>query len=91
MNYFKVIYKKLGRNRVWGFADPDKQIVEIDPRAKGKKHLEILVHESLHLLLPDYTEEAIVRISVKLTNTLWREEYRRVDHTDSQPMQDENQ
>ena len=37
----KVIYKKVGRERIWAQA-VGKNIIEIDPRATGKKELELL-------------------------------------------------
>lgn len=81
----KVIYRKLGRERVWGQAD---DFVEIDPRLKGKKHLEILIHESLHVLFPNASEDEIENKAIRLTNTLWDEKYRRVDDSQHLPMQD---
>jgi hypothetical protein len=82
----KVIYKKLG-NKVWGLADVDKNTIEIDIRAKGKKQLELLNHESLHLLLPHFTEDQIINISIIQTNLLWKEGYRKVDNTNTIPLQ----
>lgn len=84
----KVRYSKLGRDRVWGLAHYVDNSVELDVRLKGKKHLEILTHESLHLLLPEASEEEIERISISLINVLWKEGYRRVDDADGFLMQD---
>ena len=75
----RVKYLKLGREKVWGFADISKKLIELDERLKGKKHLEILTHEALHIFLPEATEEEIVRLSVGLTEVLWKERYRRID------------
>jgi hypothetical protein len=83
----KIIYKKLGREQAHGIADSDG-IIYIDPRLKGKKHCEILIHETLHLLNPTDDEKAIIRKSVTLTNILWKENYRRVDDTNDEPLQD---
>lgn len=83
----KVIYKKLGREQAHGIAESDG-IVYIDPRLKGKKHLEILLHECSHLLNPDDSEEAIIEKSVTLCKILWREGYRRVDNSNDTPLQD---
>lgn len=84
----KVEYTKLGKNRVWGYALLDKNTVQIDERVDGKKHLEILIHECLHILLPELSEEAIVNKSVVLTNTLWNEHYRKVDNSNKIKLQD---
>lgn len=82
----KVKYDRF--KKVWGYAEPDLNTVFIDNRAKGKKHLEILIHECAHILWPDETEESIVRKSVILTKTLWDENYRRIDDTNTEPLQD---
>jgi hypothetical protein len=82
----KVVHQKLGRERAYGIAEDDT--VYIDQRLTGKKHLEILVHESLHVLWPEADEDEIVKKSVLLTNTLWNEHYRRVDNSNHTPLQD---
>lgn len=84
----KVVYKKLGRANAWGLADDTNRVVELDERLKGKKHLEILTHEVIHLLLPDASEEEVEEISINLTNILWREGYRRIDNSAEDPLQD---
>lgn len=83
----KVVYRKLGKERVWGWAHGNDYI-EIDPRLKGKKHLEILNHEILHVLFPQLSEKEIVKKSIILTNTLWQDGFRKCDHDDSMPLQD---
>lgn len=83
----KVKYKSLGKHKVWGFSD-SAGFVELDIKLKGKKHLEILIHECLHLLYPEDSEEEIVKKSVILCQTLWAEKYRRVDDKEGIPMQD---
>jgi len=82
----KIIYKKLGRERNWG-ESTDGTII-IDPRAKGKKRLEILIHESLHVLFPSKDEDYIIKSSITLTNLLWNEGYRLIDNDNSQHLQD---
>lgn len=84
----KVEYRKLGREKLWGEAHSDDNIVVLDSRLKGKKHLEILTHETLHLLLPGANEDEIVRISTALIKILWKENYRRIDSDDNIPLQD---
>ena len=83
----KIIYKKLGREKAHGIAESDG-IVYIDPRLKGKKHLEIILHECLHILNPNDSEKTIIDKSVTLTKILWKEGYRRADHDESEPLQD---
>ena len=87
MKRIKIKYCKLGKQKVWGFAHSDG-LIEIDERLKGKKKLEIIIHEVMHLLNPMDEEDEVVRKSVLLTNTLWHERYRVVDNTEDIPMQD---
>lgn len=88
MKKINVIYKKLGKEKVYGFANLGDNEIEIDARLKGKKHLEIMLHECLHILYPEAEEELIVKNSIILTNTLWWEHYRRVDNNNSTTLQD---
>ena len=77
----------MGREQAHGIAESDG-IIYLDPRLKGKKHLEICVHEVLHLLNPNDSELAIIKKSITLTKVLWKEGYRRVDDTNDEPLQD---
>jgi len=80
----KIKYRKLGKERVWGIAHSDG-LIEIDPSLKGKKHLEIIIHEILHLLWFEATEEEIVEKSIILTKLIWKENYRRVESHEDFP------
>lgn len=77
---------KLGRQKVWGLAD--ELPILIDERLKGKKELEIIIHECLHYLFPEKDEPEIEKKSILLTNTLWYEHYRKIDNNSDEPMQD---
>lgn len=83
----KVIYKKLGREQAHGIAESDG-IIYIDPRLKGRKEMEILIHECHHLLNPEHSEEETIRQSVILTKLLWKMGYRKVDNSKHLPLQD---
>ena len=82
----KIAYKKLGREKIWGHADEYPLIV--DERVKGKKKLEIILHESLHRLYPNASEEEVEKNSIILTHTLWHEGFREVDNSNDEPLQD---
>lgn len=86
MKRIKFKREKLGRQKVWGHADDYP--LSIDDRLKGKKELEIYIHESMHYLFPNLSEEIIEKKSILLTNTLWYEGYRKVDNSDEHPLQD---
>jgi hypothetical protein len=87
MSRIKIIYKKLGKEKAHGISFSDGEI-HIDPRLKGKKKLEILIHEVMHLLNPRDSEEAIIKKSVTLCKILWKEGYREIDNTEDMPLQD---
>jgi hypothetical protein len=81
----KVVYRKLGREKIWGQAEDH---IEMDERLMGKKHLEILIHEALHVCFPSLSEDDVVRAGVLMANTLWHEQYRRVDNSNYFALQD---
>jgi hypothetical protein len=83
-----VEFKKLARNRAWGLAHHDGHYIEVDERLRGKKRMEIIVHECLHLLFPDASEKEIETKSIILTNTLWQQGYRATDNENIEPLQD---
>jgi predicted SprT family Zn-dependent metalloprotease len=72
----KVIYKKL--RTAWGIAYLNQNKIELYDKLKGKKHLEIIIHEKLHLMFPDLDEEAIIRHSRDLCALLWKDGYRKI-------------
>ena len=62
MARIKIIYRKLGKEQAYGIASSDG-IIEIDSRLKSRKHLEVLLHELLHILQPKDSEEMIIKKS----------------------------
>jgi hypothetical protein len=84
---FKVIEVKLGRERAYGQAHLDENIIEIDKRLTGRKRMEIIIHEAMHLLNAEMTEEEVIRQSKAICQTLWKEHYRRVDNDKGLPLQ----
>lgn len=81
----KIIRRKLGREKIWGQAHDH---IELDSRLKGKKELEIILHEAMHILFPEQEEEEVIKKSILLTNTLWYEGYRKIDNDEKHPLQD---
>lgn len=83
----KVVYSAL--KNVYGWCHFDKGYIELDKTLKGKKLLEIMLHESIHMMFPDMPGDQVVKISVTLTHTLWNEGFRKIDNDDSAKLQDE--
>jgi hypothetical protein len=82
----KVYYRKLGKEKAWGYCFDDH--IVIDPTLRGKKHMEIFLHELLHFVCPELSEEEVIKKSIMMTNTMWADGYRKADHDTSQPLQD---
>jgi len=76
---FKVIRRRLGRERAAGQAVFGDGLVEIDPRESPYEQLDTIIHESIHLLDPEMSEEQVDAWARKISITLWRQKYRRVD------------
>lgn len=88
-----VVYKKLRRRKALGIVEDGDDIIYIDPRLKGRKHLEILIHEAMHVLWPhivkNHEEDEVIMVSTELTRMLWSEGFRRVDMDETELLQDE--
>ncbi len=84
----KVIRKKLGKQRLWGEADYHDDSILLDVSLHGKKEMEILIHEAIHIIRKDVTEEETERISIELTHLLWDQGFRKVDNSNDLPLQD---
>jgi hypothetical protein len=70
--------RKLGKEAAYGLAHyPDT--IEIDPRQHSKERLDTVLHEGIHLILPDATEEETVAYANLLSDLLWRDHWRRIE------------
>ena len=77
----KIVFveKLLGRERAVGLAYQGEGLIEIDPRQTSKEYMDTVIHESLHMFFPDWTERKVKVSSRKLSSILWKYGYRRVD------------
>jgi len=73
----RITEKKLGR-KVLGWAYYDEPRIEIDSRLRHKLQQEVLLHELLHIALPDLDEEAVTRTAEFMAAHTWRFGLRRV-------------
>jgi hypothetical protein len=71
----KVIERKLGKHRAYGLHWPGE--IHIDSNLKPKKKLEIFVHEYMHEICPEWTEEHVTAQALKMSSFLWSQGYRR--------------
>ena len=75
----RLIKQKLGRQQAWGMADASVNTIWLDPRLRGRRRLTITIHELMHLLYPNETEENVTHAGELLARVLWRENWRHVD------------
>jgi hypothetical protein len=76
----KTVYRKMGKHQA--FAMFHENTIHIDTKFKGKKELELHLHELTHYARPDFTEDEVRELSRKFTDYLWREGYRKADNED---------
>lgn len=76
----KTVYRKMGKHQA--FAMFVNNEIHIDTKFKGKKELELHIHELSHYARPDFTEDEVRELSRKFTDYLWREGYRKADNED---------
>lgn len=76
----KVIEKKLGRQKAYGLAYNEANKIHIDSRLRGKTKLATYIHEYLHILFPDFSENRILEIDSHMATYLWNLNYRQVDN-----------
>lgn len=75
--------KKLGRHNALGFyehVNATSAVIELDERLVGFQRLLILVHEAMHEICPQWTEEQVKKSSEVLAGIIWKCDYRHVDH-----------
>lgn len=61
----------------WGWCDIDKATITLCRSLRGRKRLDILVHELLHAEFPDLDESVVKQAGTDIANVLWKQGYRR--------------
>ena len=74
----KVKHRKLGKEKAWGLAHSAFNLIELDVKLKGRRHLLYLIHEALHIIHPDWSETKVIKISREMTKLIWAQNYRRI-------------
>lgn len=72
-----IIRRKLGRERADGLTMGDGRIY-VDPRQSGADELDTVLHELLHHVCPDMSEEAVAEKSAIMAKSMWKDKWRRV-------------
>lgn len=83
-----IMFRKMGRESADGQAYNQAfsgrfhvahPIIEVDPRTKNRRRLEILIHESLHHVFPALPENEILAAGRYVSKVLWHMQYRADD------------
>ena len=67
----KITPRLLGRERAAGQYTNDG-IIEYDPRLSPKETLSTIIHELLHHLIPEASEQEVLRIEKVMIRELWK-------------------
>jgi hypothetical protein len=73
----QIIRRKLGREKADGLTMGDGRIY-VDPRQSGADELDTVLHELLHHVCPDMSEEAVAEKSAIMAKSMWKDKWRRV-------------
>jgi hypothetical protein len=74
----QIIERKLGRDKVYGWAKFDPPRIELDERLRGKQQQEILIHELLHIALPQLDEDCVTETARWIADHTWSFGLRRI-------------
>jgi hypothetical protein len=73
----RVVFRPLGKERAHGQAHvcpsnpAQRGLIEIDPRLRGRRLLEVAIHEMLHQIFPAMGEEDVRRAGRWIALSLW--------------------
>ena len=71
------------KGQAYGYTYSQKAVhprIVIDAGLRGRKRLEVIVHELLHALNPTTSEEHVTQQGKDLARVLWTLGYREADH-----------
>ena len=80
LNPIKLVWKK--QTKTWGYAIPDKRTIVVDPRLDDKTLLDIIGHETDHILYPFLDEEAVDVSGRIRADVFYRAGFRRITKGD---------
>lgn len=78
-NPHNVIHRKLGKERAYGLAHIEDNLIELEQSLSGYRYLLYALHEHFHLKHPDWSETTILRESSKTARFLWAMGFRLVE------------
>lgn len=70
--------RKLARELAVGLYWHGEALIEIDPRQPARRYLNTLIHELLHHVCPEASENWVSRAAGTMAKVVWRQGYRRI-------------
>lgn len=61
----------------WGSCTPSDRLIEIRSNQPEEERLDTLIHELLHAIKPNMSEQEVTRIADVLSVGLWKDSWRR--------------
>ena len=80
-----IVFRPLGREKVFGLASHpvfqevtplDHPMIEVDTHTKGRKRLETIIHETMHVALPALPESLVTFAARYIARVVWATGYR---------------
>ena len=78
-NPHKLIHRKLGKERAYGIAHEDENLIELDINLTGYRYMLYALHEHFHLKHPDWSETKVRKESSKTARFMWDMGFRLVE------------
>lgn len=76
----KVLYSHLGQYKAVGLAWKEDRVIAIDKRLKGISKIDVSIHELLHVLFPELSEEQVTKSASEMAKVLWDMGFRFTDN-----------
>ena len=80
-----IVFRPLGRENVYGLASHPvfrevtplaHPMIEVDTHTKGRKRLEVVIHETMHIALPALPESLVTFAARYIARVVWKTGYR---------------
>ena len=73
------LVRKLGKERAYGLAHTEDNLMELDERLTGYRYMLYALHEHFHLKHPKWSETKVRQECSKTARFMWNLGFRKVD------------
>lgn len=74
-----VVHRKLGREKVWGWAHIGENKIEVDSSLRGYRYLLYMLHEHFHIRHPEWSETKVKKEASATAKFMWNNGFRWCD------------